>query len=868
MDFLRWRKSSPEKAYRRTPFHPQVLCGFCCIINPVEEKFESDIMMFDIIPTGEPMVVLASYVKEQEIEATKPEKREDKTNNKYKGAVKPGVSHASKHAMKQMVSEEFCQLINEPTADLSELIKYGGAVRIGKAVTDKELTGRQKARERIATVASLAAVAPAIPEAVATFPSRRTILPEPEYEPCLAWFKPSMARLGKLLQRKRETKTFVDNHPAVLIPKDRSALRYRLKILVPIAASLVLIGCLGYFGATRAIHGIVGKGLSAMNSFSQAKENLAAFDFKAAADNFAKAESELESASRTMNMFGASIISSLSAIPGVDKVVSARNLMEAGKNLSEAGKILSQSLDVLYTTNLLKIMTSPETSSANPPVKFINDLKNSLAEAAVDIENAKDLLAGVSASIIPESERETFIGFKDKLPEFSSYINNAVDYSNLALNFLGERGPVTYLMLMQNNSELRPTGGFPGSYALLTFDKGYLAFVKVDDIYNPDGQMKEKIIPPKQLQGITQTWAMRDVGWFADFSASAKKFAEYFEKEDGQKVSGVFAITPKLITDILKITGPIEMPDYNLTLTTDNFVAEVQDVVENKGNRDRPKQILKDLQPKLFEKFAGQGKEQWRDLMTAIIGDVQEKHALAYFKDASLQKAVEKLGAAGAIADSGGDYLQVNFTNIKGSKADAVTENSMKLDVSIVGNNALHMLSIYRQHNGGDKNHKFYNTENSSYVRVYVPRGSTLENIEGESIVSIKPLVKYAGKNFTVDPDLAALEATISQPIYGADVFEESGKTVFGFWMNILPKNTQGVRITYKVPLALAMKNANYNLLWQKQPGTNKDKINYSIEAPDDKIITSNDPLMRVKETIAFSSSDLETDRQFSVEFK
>ena len=140
-----------------------------------------------------------------------------------------------------------------------------------------------------------------------------------------------------------------------------------------------------------------------------------------------------------------------------------------------------------------------------------------------------------------------------------------------------------------------------GSYADITMNNGRIKDINVDDIYRPDKFLALKIIPPKQLQGMTGTWGARDANWFFNFPDSAKKIMQFIEessvyKNPGIKFQGVIAVNIKVIQDILRATGPIELPEYKLTLDNKNFLNEVQYQVE--AGRDKipgqnPKKILK-----------------------------------------------------------------------------------------------------------------------------------------------------------------------------------------------------------------------------------------------------------------------------------
>jgi hypothetical protein len=131
----------------------------------------------------------------------------------------------------------------------------------------------------------------------------------------------------------------------------------------------------------------------------------------------------------------------------------------------------------------------------------------------------------------------------------------------------------TYLILLQNSTELRPTGGFIGSMALATVHGGFIKDLKVEDVYTADGQLKGHADPPKPISEILgqEHWYLRDSNWDPDFSQSGKTAAWFYQKETNTAVDGVIAVSSPFLIDILKATGPITLADYNDQITADNF---------------------------------------------------------------------------------------------------------------------------------------------------------------------------------------------------------------------------------------------------------------------------------------------------------
>lgn len=137
----------------------------------------------------------------------------------------------------------------------------------------------------------------------------------------------------------------------------------------------------------------------------------------------------------------------------------------------------------------------------------------------------------------------------------------------------GFDGKKTYLILLQNSMELRPTGGFIGSVATVSVEDGIMTMPSVQDVYALDGQLKGHVDPPIPIKELLEQehWYLRDSNWDPDFRISAEKAAWFYEKESGVTVDGVIAVSSELLTDLLGATGPLSLPDYNDRITKENF---------------------------------------------------------------------------------------------------------------------------------------------------------------------------------------------------------------------------------------------------------------------------------------------------------
>ena len=630
---------------------------------------------------------------------------------------------------------------------------------------------------------------------------------------------------------------------------------------------MISLALVAFFSKDRFREKVVQDGNEAVQNLESAKADIEKLDFASAAKNFSLAYHNFSSASGSLNLLSSSFTSFLGDIPGFKKLKSAQNLVAAGENIAQAGENLSLAADQISKTNFVSyfgLTGQPQ----KPLTDFLQSFRDSLVFSQKKVSLAANLMTEVDAQVIPKEKRETFLNFKDKLPLFEEFLSGAIDYSDFLLELVGQSGPKKYLVLFQNNTELRPTGGFIGSYALIDFSRGLLRNLEVKNVYETDGQAQKSIIPPKELQHITPTWGMRDANWFINFPDSAKKVMQMYTENDGQpSVDGVLTLTPTIISKILAVVGPVELPEYEKTLDSDNFLAEIQEEVEYGENRQEPKQILIDFVPKFLEELGGLDKEKWAEIFKILSEGVEQKHILAYFKNPQMEKVALAGGFGGEVKKTDGDYLSVIHTNVKGSKSDAMTENSYILKSDFNQEGLTHTLSIIRKHRGGKNNLGFYNRTNYDYVRVLVPEGSKLLEISGNSSVKFSPITDYEnGDDFVTDTDLAEYEKGANQIESGVKEWREAGKTVFGFWLNVEPGKTEKVVLKYET--SVQIKDNSYSLLVQKQPGTLEDFFSHSFDLPEDKqVIYKNQDLILSDDTATFQTKLL-TDTELQVKFQ
>ena len=429
---------------------------------------------------------------------------------------------------------------------------------------------------------------------------------------------------------------------------------------------------------------------------------------------------------------------------------------------------------------------------------------------------------------LKKQAKEVDFNLGGELMTMSHQLQSSKIFLESFIGWLKDKQPHHLVVIFQNPSEMRPAGGFIGSFAQLTLHQASMTNLEVNDIYDIDGQLKKKIIPPKALQTITPNWGARDANWFFDFPTSAKKIIELLEisqtyQDKGTKFDGVVAINVHVINDILKIIGPIELKEYEMTLDHNNFLSEIQLNVETNKNKN----VLKTATPIVFEKL-GKLEEKEKMALVEIVKDrIEKKDIMIYLDDLIMENFIQNMGVGGEVTrlpeDFFGEYLAVVNANIAGGKSDAFINQKINLESKInEKGEVLNNLTITRSHNGQNEKDSWYRKTNQNYIQILTPLGSKLLSITGDSKKKIRPRVNYK-RGYRTDPDLAAIENG-----------EQFGKQVFDTWFNVPAGKTKSLEVRYKNKNRFYIekqKSGLYHFIFDKQSGVNTS-LEFSIEAP------------------------------------
>lgn len=427
-------------------------------------------------------------------------------------------------------------------------------------------------------------------------------------------------------------------------------------------------------------------------------------------------------------------------------------------------------------------------------------------------------------------------------------------------DWLGFNDERRYLLLFQNNLEMRPTGGFIGSYGLVTIEGGQIKNLFIDDIYNLDKQSegKLKIAAPAAMKKYNQQewWFMRDANWSPDWPTAAEKILWFFEVESRNaglpigRIDGVVAITPDVVADLLSLTGPTETD--RLTFQAADFAVDLERFVEfdyrlNGVDFDERKDIIGRLAEALLKKAESWPLATKLNALSVIKKNLDAKQILLYAVDKKTRQKISAYGWSGEIKQTADDYLMVIDANLAALKTDLVMEKSLGYGLRLENNKRLigRLEATYR-HRGDQLSGLVGRYRN--YVRVYRPLGAVL----------VLAAIKNGDQIINLD-----LKRDV-------EIGVEHDKSFAGIFLTVEPRETVTLVLEYLLPENITARylDGRYRLLAQKQPGTigHQLKIHLNLNKPIVAYQAALPPA-GVSARAVWWQTDLAADREFWLKF-
>jgi len=658
----------------------------------------------------------------------------------------------------------------------------------------------------------------------------------------------------------------------------RSLLSFSLVLLLLIVP-LKILSYFEFFDLQNLENKILGRSQQAISSLLAAVDSVAKLDLAEADSDFQQASQGFLAAQEDLNKISDSLLSLavLSNDPKIKLAAESKKFLTAGALVSSLGRNLVLATDSLFNGDSQNFS------------QILDNFSHYGQLAVNDAQELKKELNRINPDNLPLEYQSKFIDLNRQATLMSDNLVEFVKAADQLKEILGLSQDKRYLLIFQNNSELRASGGFLGSHALIDLSNGKIKNLEVPGggSYDTEAGLKIKVIAPEPLWLVNPLWHFWDANWWPDWPTTAKNLMWFYEKSDGPTVDGVIGITPTVVERLLEVTGPIDLTEeYGLIIDANNFWETVQKIVEHQNlikidpeivvglpatsqpinsslpleqnlevnSANKPKKIIGDLMAKILEVLPSKlNKENLLKIISLFEKNLSEKQILFYFNDYNLQAEIARHNWSGEIKDTNHDYLLVVNSNIAGQKSDRKMQEKIEHFSEISSDGSIiNTVRIYRSHNGV-KNEPLVGVRNVDWLRIYVPRGSKLLEASGfrypDEHYFEKPEVDWIN-----NPLLENERQAVIDEASGVKIYEENNKTVFANWVMVDPGETVIITFKYRLPFNFFDKSFDdswlkrlnqlfnpdftdllpYSLLVQKQPGASASQFSSYLKLPSD----------------------------------
>ena len=364
---------------------------------------------------------------------------------------------------------------------------------------------------------------------------------------------------------------------------------------------------------------------------------------------------------------------------------------------------------------------------------------------------------------------------------------------NLLADLTGPTSDVRLLFLAQDTLELRPTGGFIGSYGILHFYRGTVTLEKYQDAQELPAAEPAATAPLELARWLPKAWGLTNANWWPDFPTSAAAAGELFQRQGGGEVDGVLAMTELATARLIGALGAIQLPGYAKPVTEEGFDRRVLYEVELKRPLDQPrKKFLVELSTAVFDRLFSLPAEKLPAVTDAVRRSIGAGDIQLWFTDPARQKLLAGTVIAGQLPRTDRDMLMVVDANLLAGKANLDVRKSVDYRVERDRGRLVGRVRVEIR-NEGTKSplNLFYR----SHLRVYAPAGARLIPSEASQ-----------GSGEAVDGPFQ---------VFSQDLVVDPGSTRVATFDYVLPERVAP--------------NGKYHLTWVRQVGTPDDRLRLDV---------------------------------------
>jgi hypothetical protein len=396
--------------------------------------------------------------------------------------------------------------------------------------------------------------------------------------------------------------------------------------------------------------------------------------------------------------------------------------------------------------------------------------------------------------------------------EMRATLSKAAGVVEVLPEILGKDEPTSYLVILQDNTELRPSGGLIGTFSLINFSGGRLTDVVVSEVGLADARLKGHVEPPAPVKNYLgeSTWFLRDANWDPDFPTTAEKVEWFLDKEIEVTVDGVIAFDLDFVKKVLEETGQLTLNELGgIKINSQNIHKIARENISHDQGSDTD--FLTALTKALFAHILQLSPKKRVQAMGPILESLAERHLQVFLHNSQARKSLSALNWDGGVygrkcsGNCFSDWLGIVEANVGGNKTNYFIERSAAFSVSLEEGLIKRRLLVFLKNTApesqaGQDNYKVY-------IRLLTPQGSGFGPVE---------IISQDAKK------------QVTPQVYGVGKRKEAGVLV-----EVAPRQTVGVLFTWEGSSNLDFnEKGEYRLHWRKQAGTGSDPVRVEFLFP------------------------------------
>lgn len=553
-------------------------------------------------------------------------------------------------------------------------------------------------------------------------------------------------------------------------------------------------------------------------------------------------------------------------LPGVGgDLRAAPHLLAVADDLTLAGTTVCKELGPLLNA----VAGGEGTVSPEQVVRMLADARPELEQALAAVERAQATWADVDVSrLSPRTAR-----WSATMDRLLPLLRTGLEVAVIAPDLLGADGPRTYLILAQNEDELRPTGGFLTGVGEVRLEGGRVVSMTFRDSYAVDDFSQPYPVPPEPLRrymGI-DLWVFRDSNWSPDFPTAARQAIALYRPDYPVTVDGVIALDQYAVRELVSAIGPLTVEGADEPVTGETVIPYIRQAWAPEGGQltgewwRARKSFMGPLAQAAWERLQD-GRVHWRTLAETLSRLLDGKHILLYFAHPRARSLLAARHWDGALRPGTGDFLMVVDANVGYNKASARVQQAMTCEVDLSRWPPQVTLTLVYTHTGPAgypcKPEVRYDPVYEQmmdrclwdYVRIYVPQGARLLDA---TRIPVPGDALWSGET---EPGDVTVRPAEEGPLLSLETL-----------LLLPPGTTQTRSFTWELPedvVAWQGDEGTYTLRVQKQPGTVGHPLRVRVYLGDGITLLSANPPPVAGDSSLLFQMPLDRDREITVRFR